>query len=150
MAIWIISQAGETASVPLHQLKLPTIAGLGFAGFFIFIDQVSPGVVFWPLVAARATTMLLLACIILSKRLWELPPRRQFPVIIMTGVFDTAGNALFALAANIGRLDMAAVLASLYPATTVLLAWFILQERLNRTQWMGVIAALVAVLLMAL
>ncbi|ETX08362.1 DMT family transporter [Candidatus Entotheonella palauensis] len=149
-AIWIISQAGETASMQLRHLRLPAIAGLGFASFFILIDQVSQGAVFWPLVAARCTTLPLLACIILGKRLWQVPPRRQFPVIIMAGVFDTAGNALFALAANVGRLDMSAVLASLYPATTVLLAWFILQERLNRKQWMGVIAALVAVVLMAL
>lgn len=149
-AIWIISQAGESASMQLCQWRLPAIAGLGFAAFFILIDQVSEGVVFWPIVAARFTAMLLLACLILGKRLWRTPPPHQFPVIIMTGVFDTAGNTFFALAANAGRLDVAAVLASLYPATTVLLACLILQERLNHKQWVGVIAALVAVMLMAL
>jgi drug/metabolite transporter (DMT)-like permease len=149
-AIWFISQAGETRFISLRQFKLPTIAGLGFAGFFIFIDQVSEGVVFWPIVAARCAAMLLLACYILGKRRWQTPPPRQFPVIIMTGVFDTAGNTFFALAANAGRLDMAAVLASLYPAMTILLAWLILQEQLSHKQWVGVIAALVAVMLMAL
>ncbi len=149
-AIWTISQAGTTAAMSLRQLQLPAIAGLGFAGFFIFIDQVSDGVVFWPLVAARVVALILLASIISGKQLWQIPPRRRLPAIIMTGVFDTAGNALFAMAANVGRLDTAAVLASLYPATTVLLAWLILRERLNRTQWMGVVAALVAVMLMAL
>lgn len=152
VAIWIISQSGGMTAIQRRQFqfKLPVIAGLGFASFFILIDQVSQGTVFWPLVAARCTTLALLASIILGKRQWQLPPRRRFPVIIMAGVFDTAGNALFALAANVGRLDMAAVLASLYPATTVLLAWFILKERLNGKQWIGVMAALVAVLLMAL
>ncbi len=149
-AIWTISQGGATISMQLRPLALPALGGLGFAGFFICIDQVSDGVVFWPIVAARCAAMFLLACFILGKRRWQTPPPQQFPVIIMAGVFDTAGNTFFALAANVGRLDMAAVLSSLYPATTVLLAWFILQERLNRKQWMGVIVALVAVILMAL
>jgi len=134
-----------------RQLGLPVIGGLGFAGFFIFIDQVSEGVVFWPIVAARCTAVLLLALILaVARRLWQRPSSRQLPVIIVAGVFDAAGSALFALAANAGRLDIAAVLASLYPATTVLLAWLILQERLNRQQRVGVLTALVAVLLMAL
>ena len=81
---------------------------------------------------------------------WQTPPRHQFPVLLMAGVFDTAGSTFFALAANAGRLDIAAVLSSLYPATTVMLAWFILHERLNRKQWIGVIAALLAVALLAL
>lgn len=150
-ALWIISRGGTTVSIQLRPLGLPAIGGLGFAGFFIFIDQVSEGVVFWPIVAARCTAILLLTLIILvARRLRQKPSSRQLPVIIVAGLFDTAGNAFFALAANTGRLDIAAVLASLYPATTVLLAWLILQERLNRQQWVGVMAALVAVVLMAL
>ena len=148
-AIWVIAQGGETISIQLSTLRLPAVAGLGFAAFFIFIDQVGQGAVFWPLIAARGTTLTLLTGIILGKRLWHVPSRGQFPVILMAGVGDTAGTALFALAADSGRLDISAVLASLYPATTVMLAWFILQERLNRQQWVGVIAALVAVVLMA-
>ena len=138
-------------SLQMRQLGLPAIGGLGFAGFFICIDQVSEGAVFWPIFVARCTAMLFLALIILvAQRLWQRPSSRRVPVIIMAGVFDTAGNAFFALAADAGRLDMAAVLASLYPMTTVLLAWLILHERLDRQQWSGVIAALVAVVLMAL
>ena len=148
-AIWAIAQGGTTVTMQLRHLGLPVIAGLGFAGFFILIDQVREGAVFWPIVAARCTAILLLALVILVARgLWQTPPFRQVPTIMVTGVLDTAGNAFFALAANAGRLDMAVVLASLYPATTVLLAWLILQERLNRQQWGGVIAALVAVMLM--
>jgi drug/metabolite transporter (DMT)-like permease len=149
-AIWTISRGDTTVSMQLHQVGLPVIGGLGFAGFFICIDQVHEGVVFWPIAAARCTAILLLTSIILvARRLWQAPASRQLPIIMVTGVFDAAGNAFFALAANAGRLDMAVVLASLYPATTVLLAWLILQERLNRRQWGGVIAALVAVMLMA-
>jgi len=149
-AIWTISQGDAAVAMSLRQFSLPAIGGLGFAGFFICIDQVSDGVVLWPVVAARGTAMLLLATIICGKRLWRTPQPRRLPAIILAGVFDTAGNTFFALAADAGRLDTAAVLASLYPATTVLLAWLMLREGLNRKQWLGVIAALVAITLMAL
>ncbi len=129
--------------------KLRLEGTLGFAGFFIFIDQVRDGVVFWPLVAARTAALFLLVLLILGRRLWQTPSYRRLPVIVMAGVFDTAGNTFFALAANAGRLDIAAVLSSLYPATTVLLAWCILKEQLTSWQWFGVVAALVAVVLIA-
>lgn len=150
LAIWIMSWTGGQIHVQLRVLTLPVAAGLGFAFFLIGIDQASHHAVLWPLVGARVTGISMLFAAVMARRQWETPSGRQFPVIMLAGLFDATGNVLFALAANAGRLDMAAVLSSLYPATTVLLAALVLNERLNRQQWSGVLMALGAVVLITL
>jgi drug/metabolite transporter (DMT)-like permease len=67
----------------------------------------------------------------------------------LTGLLDTAGNGLYMSAALAGRLDVAAVLASLYPGATILLAVWLLHERTTRLQTAGMLLALVAVALIS-
>jgi drug/metabolite transporter (DMT)-like permease len=69
--------------------------------------------------------------------------------MIFAGVFDSLGNMFFMFAVRHGRMDVATVLSSLYPASTVLLARFLLKEKISRLQTSGMIAALVAVPLIA-
>jgi len=131
-------------------MYLPLTAGLGFGLFFIIIDLVSETAVLWPLTAARiAAVWVLLVFIALSGPV-EMPGLSVLPVILVAGIFDTGGNAFYALASQAGRLDIASITSSLYPAGTVLLAWFILKEKLAQKQWIGVATALVAIVLISI
>jgi drug/metabolite transporter (DMT)-like permease len=151
VAVWLLARAEPDQPFSFDGLGLPILAGSAFGLYFVFIDQAAVEVVLWPLVAARLSSLaVLLAYLFAAPRKRPLPSRAQLPLMILAGVLDTAGNVCFALAAQVGRLDIAAVLSSFYPGTTALLAWIVLKERLNRTQWMGVAAALGALVLIAM
>lgn len=150
-AVWLISGGGGgLARLRWGDLRLPVIAGLGFGLFFVAIDRVSDQAILWPLVGARSASILMMFFLALITRQIKRPAVGQLGLILLVGFSDTAGNAFFALATSLGRLDIAAVLGSLYPAATILLARFFLDEQLNRRQWIGLAAALLAVILITL
>jgi drug/metabolite transporter (DMT)-like permease len=146
MALWLISR--PEGKLRPEGLGLAIFAGLGFGLFLIFMRQATAAVTYWPLAFALATS-LAVALIFLLARGDALPSLRRLPVVIASGVLDSFGNYLFILASQRGRLDVAAVLSSLYPAATVLLARFVLRERIPRLQLAGLLAALMAVPLIA-
>ena len=148
--IWTISRNGAGGVVTLSDLLLPFVAGTGFGLFFIFIDQVSEEAVYWPLVAARLASMTVLSVFLLSWRRTATWRPLNLPLLALTGALEAGGNVFFALASASGRLDIAAVLGSLYPASTVFLAWLILKERLLGRQWAGIAAVLIAIVLITL
>jgi drug/metabolite transporter (DMT)-like permease len=75
--------------------------------------------------------------------------RSIVPLAALAGALDTAGNVLYTLSSLRGRLDVAAVLASLYPGITILLAAVLLREHTTRTQTLGMLLALAAVVLIS-
>jgi uncharacterized membrane protein len=145
-AVWLIS-GGVGIEIRLSHLYLPLIAGLTFGGFFIFLHFGSSTSVFWTLAATRVAsiTSLLGYCLVARER-W-FPTRDSWGWIAMSSVLDAAGNTFYALSARMGRMDVAAVLGSLYPGSTVLLAWFVLKERVSRVQMIGILIALAAIVL---
>jgi len=150
MAVWLIASDSEGIKVQKKDLYLPLTAGMGFGLFFITIDLVSETAVLWPLTAARVAAVGVLLVFIALSGPVEMPGRSVLPVILVAGIFDTGGNTFYALASQAGRLDIASITSSLYPAGTVLLAWLILKENLAPKQWMGVAAALVAIVLISI
>ncbi len=149
LAIWLVSYSADEPWLSNPELILPLMAGIGFAGFFICLDQAAENAVLWPLLASRATSLGLLMAVgaVAGKTIW--PDRSRLPLMVLTGILDTSGNLFYVLAARAGRLDVAAVLASLYPAATLLLARFVLHEPLRRLQLFGILVALGAVVLIA-
>jgi drug/metabolite transporter (DMT)-like permease len=145
-AVWFVSRS-EDAAVRVHELGLPLIAGLCFGVFFICIDRASETSVFWPLVVARLTSLSMLTIGATATRQPRLPEAKHLPLVTLVGVMEVGGNAFYALAAHVGRLDVAAVVSSLYPGATVWLAWLILKERITRLQAVGIVAALAAIAL---
>jgi drug/metabolite transporter (DMT)-like permease len=148
VAVWFISRTGSTA-IQWRDLGLPIIAGLGFGTFYVLIGSAGESAVWWPLVAARIGSLSALLIVTIIKRQPRLVEKQALGLVVLIGVLEVGGNACYILARQAGRLDVAAVLASLYPAVTVWLAWFFLKERMYRLQSIGVLAALAAIVLIS-
>jgi drug/metabolite transporter (DMT)-like permease len=144
LAIGLISRP-ERTNRPPKGIGLAVLAGCGFGCFFILISRVSPASTFWPLAVARFTSVSLLLFVMRVRQQQILPGMRVALLVVLAGVLDALGNAFFVLAAHSGRLDVAAILSSFYPAATVLLAAFVLRERVTRIQVIGVLLVLLAV-----
>jgi uncharacterized membrane protein len=144
IAVWLLCSADTGFRLTGRELLLSCAAGLGFGLFFIFIDKANDLAILWPLVGARAASVGFLFTVVVVVKKPGTPVTGPWGFITITGVLDALGNLLFSTAAHLGRLDVSAVLASLYPAATVLLAWLVLREKLRRRQWVGVGAALIA------
>ncbi|MEK8021088.1 MAG: DMT family transporter [Candidatus Parabeggiatoa sp.] len=150
VAVWFLSSDGRRIEATPVELRFAIISGVGFAVFYVVIDRVSGETALWPVLAARVASLIALSLYTISRREWRSPTRSLLPLIALVGLLDTAGNYFFTMATQAGRLDVATIVSSLYPAITVMLAWVILKECLKLQQWLGVLAALIAIVMIAL
>lgn len=149
-SIVLISQgrsAGTSTSLPSVLVALA--AGAGFGGFFILLAMAPSEAGLWPLVGARLSSVTAVAVTALLARRTLRPGPGSLHIIVAAGVLDMAANVLYLLAQRQGLLSLVAVLVSLYPASTLLLARQVLGERLRAVQVAGVACALGAVALIA-
>lgn len=165
IAIWLIAagpaeDAADAASraVARQTMALAILAGVGFGFYFIALKMASPAGVIWPMASARIGSLAVCSLMLLGLKLRpakvgearQLLDRGVVVWALGTALLDTSGNLLFVAATRAGRLDVAAVLASLYPASTILLAALALGEWPTRRQALGMAAAALAVVLIAL
>lgn len=149
-AIWLITHAPAKngPASPPAALLLGALAGTLFGTQLIFFKMASSGGLLWTMTSARAAGSLAMVLVILIA-----PPKGPWKGFWQTGVLagmlDTIGNLFYLRAAQFGRLDVAAVVCSLYPAGTILLAALVLHERPTRRQLAGVALALGAVMLLS-
>ena len=126
-------------------------AGAAFGVFFVFLDRTGDSTGLTPLVAARLASVALVVAIALLGRRPLHVPRASLPLVAASGVGDMSANALFLVATQQhSQLAIVGVLASLYPVSTVVLAQFVLRERLVPAQLAGLAAAVGAVVLITL
>ncbi len=151
LSIWLITRSGSHGKVSWRDLSVILLIGLLFSSFFIIVGTISERSVLWPLVTGRASSLIFILIIMITMRRQSLAiARRQLPLMVVTGLLDVGGSAFFAFSSSLGRLDIAAVLASLFPAVTVLLAKVVLDEQVSSRQWIGVAVALAAIILITL
>lgn len=142
-------QTGDRDGELKRGLGLALVSGVGFGGFFILISQVEGAAIFAPLAVAKGLALLVATGMLLF---WGArgPSAGGVGLALATGVLDAGGNVLYFAATRFTRIDVAAVLASLYSAVTVMLARLILKERISPGQGVGVVLCALAVALMTL
>ena len=154
-AIWMIAAGSSAERANGRLMGLAVGAGAGFGLYFVALKMAGPAGPVWAMATARMGSLtvcsLLLAVLTLrGKAAGAAITRRSLLWVGLTAALDTSGNMLFVAATRAGRLDVAAVLASLYPATTILLAAWTLKERPTRRQGLGMVVALAAVVMITM
>ena len=132
----------QTFKGPIAGLRHGILAGLGFGGFYIVIENTSNDTEPWGAVASRLFPLLILIFILFLIKDRPKPSKEAFPFIVGSGLSNACASTCFLLAVNRGLLSVTSLLSALYPAITVVLAHFLIKEKMTRTQVFGVLAAI--------
>ena len=140
---------------------LAFVAGLGFAVIFVALGRTSKSSGMWPLVASRLTSVVLVTAFVLVMRAGSsrprdgksvgsaLPPLRLWRLAALAGALDMSANFFYLLAVRRGMLSIVVVVASLYPISTVCLAFGLDRERVSKSQATGMVLAVAALVLVS-
>ena len=156
VAIWLITNSpaaydakDKQAATPPAALLMGAVAGLGFGAQLILFKFAAGGGILWVMTSTRAAgvTAMLLVLMVMPP---EAPWRGFWWFGVLAGSLDTIGNLFYIQTTRMGRLDVAAMVGSLYPAGTILLAAVFLREWPSRRQFAGIGLALGAVVLLSI
>jgi drug/metabolite transporter (DMT)-like permease len=147
VGLWLITRT-EDGGKP-EGVGLAVLSGIGFAGFYLCLRQAGDASVFWIATLTRTGGLTVTALIVLLGGQFRDITTVGVRWAVLTGCIDSLGTILFVRASQTGRLDEAVVISSLYPAVTVLLARVLLKEQFTRWRFVGLLAALAAVPMIA-
>ena len=146
LVVYAPTDGAPSRSVIVHAL----IASIGFAAFFIVLNQTSEDSGLWPLIAARSVSIPLALTLAAVTATASIPGRASLRPVIIAGVADMAANITVLLSLQTGPLGVNTVLIALYPAFTAIAAVIVLRERPSKPQLAGIALALLAAALLAL
>lgn len=147
LGLWLITRT-DGGKAP-ENLGLAVIAGIGFAGFYLCVRQAGNGSAFWFATLTRTGGLIVTGLIVVLQRSFREITPAGLRLAVIAGCIDSFGTIFFVHASQSGRLDEAVVISSLYPAVTVLLARVVLKEYFTRWRFVGLLAALAAVPMIA-
>lgn len=151
LAVILVSrEKGEHVKVAPSTILISIASGSAIGLYLSALSLAPEESGIWAATVGRWTSSILVAVVVFA--VIKNFTRNGFPwmLAIVSGFLDATANAVFQLASQRGLLSIVAVLGSLYPATTALLARFLIQERLSRIQIVGVLLAFLAAALLAL
>jgi drug/metabolite transporter (DMT)-like permease len=148
VGVWLISRTEGAAGRP-EGVGVAVLAGIGFAGFYLCTRQAGSASALWIATCSRCASLTVTGAIVLFGRHLCAIPAKVLAVAVVAGILDISGSVVYIRAEQIGRLDVAVVICSLYPAVTVLLARIFLREHFSRARTIGMVAALAAVPIIA-
>ena len=137
-------------NTPRSIVVLSVLVGVCFGLLFVALDRADSDSGMWPLVIARLASVPMLLVLALALGARPVRDRPSLQIAVIAGVFDMGANVLYLAAVRGGMLSIVAVVASLYPASTVMLAMAVDKERVTRWQGMGLVLAVLALVLVTL
>jgi drug/metabolite transporter (DMT)-like permease len=149
LAVCLINFEKSESSISSKAIWFGIVSGIAFGILFTCLDQIEVGSAFWPLVASR---ILILPILVICNRGFSgvTSSLKQTPWLLLAiGALDSLGNAAYTIATQIGRLDEASVIGSMYPIITVALSLLILKECLSKRQSVALALAVGAVVCIA-
>jgi drug/metabolite transporter (DMT)-like permease len=149
LSVVLVSRAPAAADGRPSGLRYGLAAGLTFGLFTVSASALGDGLIITPTVLIRIASISVIGAFVLARRSPWRVPRRLWPALVAVGVIDMSATALYLTAIGIGPLAIAAILSSLYPVVTTILAAVVLRERVTSAHAIGIVAAGVAVALIA-
>jgi drug/metabolite transporter (DMT)-like permease len=139
VAVALVSGVGGRAERPTRPriVFVAVVAGAGFGLLFVFLDRTSESSGLWPLLLAQVTSLLILVTLCVARRVRVAPRRLEAGLMVVAGCLAVAANVAYLAATRQGLLSLVAVITSMYPASTVVLATVLDHERMSNSQAVG-------------